>query len=37
MAVAFIVAISLVVIERTVGWPDWLRTERVPIRRIPLH
>ncbi|WP_426956622.1 hypothetical protein [Muricoccus radiodurans] len=35
MGVALAVCILLVTVERTVGWPDWLRTERVPMRRLP--
>jgi len=34
MAVAIAAAVSIVVIERHVGWPDWAKTERVPVRRM---
>ncbi|WP_270934445.1 hypothetical protein [Falsiroseomonas oryzae] len=27
-------AVVLVLIERFVGWPDWLRSEPVPVRRM---
>jgi len=33
--VALAVSLTLVGIERTVGWPAWLHTEPVPIRRVP--
>ena len=26
---------GLVAAERLAGWPDWLRTERVPMPRLP--
>lgn len=32
--VTLILVAVIVAIEKLVGWPDWLRTERVPIRRI---
>lgn len=34
MLVALIAAVSLVLVERFVGWPDWMRSDPVPIRRI---
>lgn len=33
MLVALGLALALVGIEHFWGWPDWLRTERVPLRR----
>jgi hypothetical protein len=33
--VTLIFVVVIVLIEKFVGWPDWLRTERVPIRRLP--
>ncbi|UPG71658.1 hypothetical protein MVG78_13975 [Roseomonas gilardii subsp. gilardii] len=33
--VALALSLLLVTIERTLGWPSWLRTEPVPIRRLP--
>lgn len=27
-------AAAIVLVEKVLGWPDWLTTERVPIRRI---
>ena len=35
MMVALGLAIGLVLVERYVGWPDALRTERVPRPRLP--
>ena len=35
MLVAFALSFGLVIVERTVGWPDWLKTERVPRQRLP--
>jgi len=35
MLAALALAIGLVLVERYVGWPDWLRTERVPRARLP--
>ena len=32
MAVA--ASVALVLVERVIGWPDWLYAEPVPIRRI---
>ncbi len=34
--IAVVVAVSLAIaaIEHVFGWPDWLQTERVPIRRM---
>jgi hypothetical protein len=32
--VAIAASVAIVLLERVFGWPDWLRTERVPIRRI---
>lgn len=29
-----VLSVALVAIERWFGWPDWLTTERVPIRRM---
>ena len=37
MLAALAIALGLVVVERTVGWPDWLRTERAPRVRLPHH
>lgn len=34
MLVALVAAVSLVLVERFVGWPDWMRSEPVPIRRV---
>jgi hypothetical protein len=36
MLVALALALGLVGIEHYWGWPDWLRTERVPMRRFAL-
>jgi hypothetical protein len=33
-AVVVVAGVSLALVERYVGWPDWARTEPVPIRRI---
>ncbi|MFH5924808.1 hypothetical protein [Roseomonas xinghualingensis] len=35
MLVALALAIGLVLVERYVGWPDWMRAERVPRPRLP--
>ncbi|WP_458096067.1 hypothetical protein [Roseomonas sp. WA12] len=35
MLVAFGLSFGLVIVERTVGWPDWLKTERAPRQRLP--
>lgn len=35
MLVAFALSFGLVIFERTVGWPDWLKTERAPRYRLP--
>jgi len=35
MLVALGLALGLVLVERYVGWPDWLRAERVPRARLP--
>lgn len=35
MLLALGLAFALVAIERGVGWPSWLRTERVPTPRLP--
>ena len=32
MLAALVAAVSLVMVERFVGWPDWLRAEPVPVR-----
>ncbi|MGG5819271.1 hypothetical protein [Falsiroseomonas sp. HW251] len=32
LGVVLVVAVVLVTIERSVGWPDWARTDPVPIR-----
>ena len=32
---ALLLSFLLVGIERIVGWPSWLRTEPVPIHRLP--
>ncbi len=34
LAIVIAIAVSLALIERYVGWPDWARTEPVPIRRM---
>jgi hypothetical protein len=34
MLVALVAAVALVLVERFVGWPDWLRSDPVPIRRV---
>jgi hypothetical protein len=31
---ALILSVGLVVFERTIGWPEALRTEKVPMRRL---
>jgi len=36
MLVALGLAVGLVLVERLVGWPEALRTERVPLRRLAL-
>ncbi|MBI0536788.1 hypothetical protein D9599_14520 [Roseomonas sp. KE2513] len=28
-------SIGIVALERVVGWPSWLRVERVPMLRLP--
>jgi hypothetical protein len=33
LGVVLAVAALLVLIERGIGWPDWLTTQPVPIRR----
>ena len=35
MMVALALSFGLVIIERTVGWPDILKTERAPRYRLP--
>ncbi|MCR0981554.1 hypothetical protein [Roseomonas populi] len=32
---ALALSIGLVLIERGLGWPDWLRADRVPRQRLP--
>jgi hypothetical protein len=32
--VTLVLVTVIVVVEKLVGWPDWLRTEPVPIRRM---
>ena len=32
--VAVVASVALVLVERVIGWPDWLHAEPVPIRRI---
>jgi hypothetical protein len=32
--VTLVAVAAIVLIERVFGWPDWLRTEPVPIRRM---
>jgi hypothetical protein len=32
LAIVIAVAVSLALVERYVGWPDWARSEPVPIR-----
>ncbi len=32
--IAIAVSIAIVLLERGLGWPDWLRSEPVPIRRM---
>jgi hypothetical protein len=34
LIVVLVLAAALVAVERVVGWPDWLTTDRVPIRRM---
>ncbi|HWX50644.1 MAG TPA: hypothetical protein VNZ61_21565 [Roseomonas sp.] len=34
MLVALGASVALVLIERSVGWPEALRTERVPLHRL---
>jgi hypothetical protein len=34
LVVVLVLATVLVLVERFIGWPDWLTTERVPIRRM---
>ena len=33
MLVALRTSVALVLVERGIGWPDWLRSEPVPILR----
>lgn len=33
MLVALGLALAVVAMERGLGWPDWLRAERVPVLR----
>ncbi|WP_338663661.1 hypothetical protein VQH23_00545 [Pararoseomonas sp. SCSIO 73927] len=35
MLVALALAIGLVLVERYVGWPDWMRVDRPPRPRLP--
>ncbi|HEY8610809.1 MAG TPA: hypothetical protein VIL69_05890 [Roseomonas sp.] len=35
MMVALGLALGLVLVERFAGWPDWMKTERVPRPRLP--
>ncbi|MBP0492039.1 hypothetical protein [Roseomonas indoligenes] len=35
MLAALALAIGLVLVERRVGWPDWMRVERTPRPRLP--
>jgi hypothetical protein len=35
MIVALALAIGLVLVERYIGWPDWMRAERMPRPRLP--
>jgi hypothetical protein len=32
--IAIAASVAIVLFERVVGWPDWLRTEPVPVRRM---
>jgi hypothetical protein len=32
---ALALALGLVLVERFLGWPDWLRANPVPMRRLP--
>jgi hypothetical protein len=34
LGVVLVFSVALVAVERFVGWPDWLRSEPVPIRRM---
>lgn len=34
LVVTVAAALAIGLFERVVGWPDWLRTEPVPIRRM---
>ena len=33
-AIAIALSVAVVLFERVFGWPDWLRTEPVPVRRM---
>lgn len=33
-AVTVAACLALALVERFVGWPDWLRAEPVPVRRL---
>jgi hypothetical protein len=35
MMAALALAVGLVLVERCVGWPDWMRAERMPRPRLP--
>ena len=35
MMAALALSLGIVAVERLVGWPDWLRAERVPMPRLP--
>ncbi|MGK7869710.1 hypothetical protein [Falsiroseomonas sp. E2-1-a20] len=34
LIVVLVLAMVLVLIERFIGWPAWMTTDRVPIRRM---
>ncbi|KAA2212248.1 hypothetical protein F0Q34_15565 [Pseudoroseomonas oryzae] len=34
MLTALVLAVGLVVVERTIGWPEALRADKVPMRRL---
>lgn len=34
LAVVVVASVAIASFERFIGWPDWLRTEPVPIRRM---
>ncbi|NKC32528.1 hypothetical protein [Falsiroseomonas selenitidurans] len=34
LVATLLVVLAVVLVERFIGWPEWLRTERVPIRRL---